>query len=111
MQTKETKEVLSLAAALIKAIDAAGRDGFQWSDFYHFVPAVPKVFPALEGIDKVDDEVKSWTEEDLEDVKTFVVSELDIPNDKVERFIEKGIQIVLDSVYLTKEIFENETAE
>lgn len=108
MNTKETQEVLSLAAALIKAIDASGKDGFQWSDFYNFVPVVPKVFPALEGIELVDDEVKSWNEEDLEFIKAFVENDLDIPNDKVEMFIERGIKILLDSVFLAKEIFENE---
>lgn len=108
MGIKEIKEVLTLMSSVIKAVDAATKNGLSWDDFYHFVPVVPKVFPALEGIENVDDELFDLTEEELDELKVFVKDELDIPDNQVEMFIEKGLSIALDTAFLIKEIYKSE---
>lgn len=84
----ELKDVVSVGLKIGEAVS----DGFGWEDLIAFrgLPA------AIDGIKNVPAELKDLDEEETAELKQFVIDNFDIPDDKVEKFIETAIGTVLD---------------
>jgi hypothetical protein len=65
---KEANELLELGEALAKALTEAKKDGnINWMDLPKFAPVIGKAKAAVEGGDKIDDEFKAASAEQLAD--------------------------------------------
>jgi len=63
---KESQDVVKLIRAMTSAIQESRKDGdLDWFDIPKFAPVVVAGRTAIEGADKIDDEIKAATSEEL----------------------------------------------
>jgi hypothetical protein len=108
MGIEETKDVIEFVAKLGNGIAESVADG-KWSftDVTNFIPSATKVFSAIEGIDKVDDELLDLDEEEKAELIEFVIEQFDIPQDNAEKIIEEGLDQILNFFMFIKKYFIN----
>lgn len=94
------KELVTLGAGLHRAYNAAKADGkIDFADTGHLIPLIPVINPALQDIDKVDDEIKDLDANEAEQLLVHARNELNYlgEDDKlleiIVTFIAAGIAI------------------
>jgi len=96
-ELKETKELLSFVFALVYATSKTMQDGkFEYREALNYVGAVRKVANAVNGIDAVPAEIADLTNEEIDELKAFIVEEFDIENDVLEQNIEEMLDLAAD---------------
>jgi len=110
---KETKEGLTFVFALVKGITSALKDDGKITvgDLPHFLPSLLSVKGALEGIDKVPVEFKLASQAEADELKVWIKKEFDIPDDKMEQFIEDAFAVLLDMWVFTSRYLISQTQE
>ena len=111
---KETKEALLFLILLGKAIEKSLSDDGQVSvgDLPNFFFILKEIGPAFEGVDKLPLELKMASQEEYEELKAFIKSELDLEDDKVEAIVKDSFAIIVDLwIFLQKYIIKNDTTE
>lgn len=97
------KKLVGFGCDLAKQIASSLSDGWQWTDAFSFVdeiaaiPGVVKSFPAIKQ------ELTDLSAEERAELHTFVVEKFDIPNDKVEAFIENALGVAINIVALVEQ--------
>lgn len=110
---KETKEVLDAMIALGKAIEASMEDDkLNLLDVPNFIPFLTKILPAIEGVEQVPFEFKVAEKAEIEELKDYLKSNLDLQDDQLETFIEDAFKVALDifmlvNLYFLKKDDEN----
>ena len=93
---QETKDVVKLGIEIGEAFDRAldnGKLGIE--DLSQFFGVFTSASAAFAGITKVPAEIKDLSAEEMEELKSFVETEFDIANDRLEEVIEKAIAAAL----------------
>lgn len=91
MANKESKELLIFLLELGNAVGAALKDGkFDLLDSLKFYRAALAAGQALQGVNKIPDEVKSWSEQDKAEILSMI-KYLDLPDDKLEAYAEQAL--------------------
>jgi len=95
---KETKEIVKFGIDMGEAFDKAlANDGkIGLDDAVLFFGAMMGAKAGFDGISKVPAELKDMDAAEAEELRLFVVEELDIINDKVEEVIERALGVVLN---------------
>jgi hypothetical protein len=101
---ENVKKVVKFACDFTKEISSALSDGkFQWNEIFGFfdeIMAIPGVVKSFPDITK---EISDLTTEEHAQLATYIQSEFDIPNDKVEAFIENSLLFALSAVALVQQ--------
>lgn len=106
MGLKETKEAIDCALAFGMSIDKSLADGkVTLTDIPFFFPSFVLLLPAVEGADQIALEFKLASQEELDELKAYVNSKLDLRDDQVEQFIEDAFGLVLTIWSLVKTYF------
>jgi len=110
----ETRDVLSLAIGLIKAVKLSQEDGeINWADITNFLPVLFLVGPAIDNIEGVEPEFMLATPEQSEELKTWVRSQvegLELDED-VSQFIQDAFGLIMQLwMMLKKYIFTGTTS-
>jgi hypothetical protein len=102
----ETKQVLDLVITLCSGIAKSLEDDkISFEDLPNFFAVIYQLVPAVEGIDQVPMEFKLASAEEAEELKQYLKDNLDLPDDKMESFIEDSFGVVLDIWQLVKQYF------
>lgn len=107
---KELKEFLvfafTLQAVLTDFIKSGKKGGSigKWLQAFKFMPLVPTVQPAFEGLGNPLDHYKALTKEEKEELHQYFIDEFDLPNDQVEHLIEDAIGVAAVNVEFTKKV-------
>ena len=106
MGIEETKDVIEFVAKLGNGIGESVEDG-RWtlSDATNFIPAATKVFSAIEGIEKVDNELLDLDEEEKVELVDFIIEQFDIVQDEAEKIVEEGLEQLLNFFMFIKKYF------
>lgn len=94
----ETKQVLSLAIGLVKAYQLSQEDGvINWTDVVNFLPVLPLLGPAIDNIGGVEPEFRMATQEDTDNLKTWLGEQLVTldTEEKMKAFIEGAFGIAM----------------
>lgn len=98
------KKIVKFACDFTKEIASALADGkFQWTEAFGFVdeimaiPGVAKSFPAAKQ------ELADLSPEEKAELYAYVVEEFDLPNDKVEAFVENALSFAISAVALVEQ--------
>lgn len=103
MELKDTKELLALGLTLGNAIGSAMEDGqIDVTDLTQFIQVIPKVSPAVLGLENVDDEIKAAKEKDWQGLVDYAKEEFDIPQDKIEHAVETALDVAMKIVHLVE---------
>jgi hypothetical protein len=91
---KETKELLKLAISVFNSIGSVMQDGkVEYAEVIsELVRIAPSVPAAIDGSGLILSEVKDIDEQEIEELKAFIVQEFDIPQENLEEFIEDHIE-------------------
>jgi len=104
---KESKELISFICTTYEAFHKCMKDKIiDTSDLIHLPPVIMGIIPAINGFEKVKTELKNMTYEDLDDLVSFAREEFDIDHEKLESFIENGIEWIVEGIKLFKEYEE-----
>lgn len=87
MDIKETKEVVYAGLKIGEALS----DGIDITD----VGALTALPAAISGISNVPAEIADMDAAEMEELKQFVKDNFDIPDDRLEEFIEKAVATVV----------------
>lgn len=103
---KETKEAIDLAIALGRGIEKSlGDDKINFTDIPNFIPATMLLFQAIDGIEDVPLEFSVSSKEEIDELKAYVQSQIDLEDDKLESFIEDSFKVLLDIYVIYKAYF------
>lgn len=103
---KETKEAVDFAISLGMAIDGALEDGkVSFTDIPLFLPTFIKLVPAIEGADQIPLEFKLATQEEIDELKEFIRTKLELRDEDLEKFIEDSFAVILTIWTLVKTYF------
>jgi hypothetical protein len=99
----EQKGIEHLKAAvkfLLKLGNAAGaslEDGkITFSDVAHLIGVVPTILPAVSSLSSIKGEVLDLSDAEKADLKVFIQSEFDLPQDNIEAIVEKLLFVLVD---------------
>lgn len=101
MAYENVKQVVHMGCTFGGAVAASLEDG-QWSfsDVHFFLPVVTSVASALTDIQKVPEELKNMTPEEFDELRAYLKTELELPDDKMEAAIELGCDVGLKLLQL-----------
>ena len=92
---KELNEAVVFAVSMAIATDESLTDGFQWQDIFNLIPAFTKLPAAIEGADKIDDELENWTDEDQASL-IAEIRKLKLKSEYSEQLGEQGARLALE---------------
>lgn len=94
MAYDNVKQVVHLGCTLGEAVAGSLADGkWSFSDIHFFLPVVTSVAAALGDIQKVPEELKAMSPEDFDELRAYVKTELELPDEQVEAAIELGCDV------------------
>lgn len=97
---KESKEMIEFIADLAMAFVDAKKDGeISLSDALAFLPLIPEGAAALGGASLILVEAGDYSKEEIQALSALFKAKLDLPDDKVEEYVEYGLNVGL---YLAK---------
>ncbi len=104
---KETKEVLKAIAALTNATGLSLEDKkFELGDVAFFIPALIELPLAVENYKLVVDEIKDLSNEEKVELQVFVATELNIPQERTEQYIEAVFNLMGNLYLLVSEFYK-----
>lgn len=106
MGLKETKEAVDFAIALGMGVEEAMSDKkITLADIPAFFPSFVKLVPAIEGADQIALEFKLASQEEIDELKAYLNTKLDLQDEQMEKFIEDAFGLVLTVWSLVKTYF------
>lgn len=87
------KAMIAVALGFSRELMNTFQDGkFQMSELFNFIDDFAKIPEVVKNWPKIKEELADLTKPERDELIAYFVTEFDIPNDKVEAFIEKAIQ-------------------
>lgn len=107
MGIENIKEVLLFICRLTGGIVKSAEDGFSvWKDWPNFIDAAKALIPAIKDFKEIPGEYADLDEAERAELVKLIQDEFDIPDDKVEAFIEQAFRVALDLADLVELGFE-----
>jgi hypothetical protein len=89
---KETKEMLEFIAEFVAAVMEAKEDGeITLSDAMSFITLIPAGVSALGGTGLIMKEAADYSKEEIQALSAVFATKFDIPDDKIEQYVEYAI--------------------
>lgn len=109
---KNTQEIISLAVSLSLAVKGAQADGkINAADVGQLISVVPTIAPALEGINEIPHELKDLDAEELETIKSQVMSAVgQISGEKATRIAQHSLTAGIAIIQLVNTISSDDAA-
>lgn len=85
---EKSKALIKLVLDAIKQAAVAGQDGWQFTDFFGFIGLTPAINDAIKSFPQVKQELGDVSPAERSEFNTYFANEFNIPNKKVEAFIE-----------------------
>lgn len=112
MGLKETKEAVDFAIAVGTGVDKALADGkINFADIPVFLPSFLALVPAVENAEQIPLEFKLANEDEINELKAYIKSQLDLRDDQLEKFIEDAFGLALTVWLLVKIYFVKPTPQ
>lgn len=97
MDVQNIKEVVLFLCRLTDGIVKSAPDGFSvWKDWGNFIDAGKALIPAIKDFRQIPKEYADMDEAERAEIVQMVKDEFDIPNDKIEVFVEKAFKVGLE---------------
>ncbi len=96
------KKIVKVACDFTKQAASSLMDGWQWTDFFAFVDEMAAIPGAVKSLPEVMQEIKDLQPEERDQLYAYLVEQFDIPNDKVEAFVEDAIAWAISTVSLVE---------
>ena len=99
---KETTELVMCGIGFMNAAGKAKADDGKYTvgDLTYFLVPMGQIPSALDGADKISDELKARTAEDTNALLTEAKQRFDLPDDEIEEFVEDAVAWALATARL-----------
>lgn len=98
------KKIVKFACDFTKEISNALADGkFQWTEVFGFFDEIMAIPGLVKAFPDVANEIGEITDAERAELNAYVIAEFDIPNDKVESFVENALMWTLSTVALIQQ--------
>lgn len=97
------KLLVLFACNFTKQVNNSQADGWQWTDVFSFVSTITAIPDVVRSLPAVKQELADMDAAEREALNAYVVQEFDIPNDKLEAFIENALAFTLSAVALIEQ--------
>ena len=96
--TGEIKDVLKLAVSIGNAFAKSmeGYNEINAADIGHFIEPLLHIAPALQGADQIVPQLADLTKEEIEELKSYCLAELKVPQADMMQVIESSLKIVAE---------------
>lgn len=102
--TENLKKLIKFGLDITKQIAEALKDGkVSTAEIFSFLPQLMQVPGVVKSWPDIVAEFKDLSTEDRADLHTYFAGEFDIPNDKVEVFIENALLQAISLIKLVEE--------
>lgn len=96
MGIENIKEVLKFMCELVNGVvKSLEDDHFNFADAINFYGAAKAIPAMIKDIDQVPGELMDLTDEEQQELIEYVKTEFDIPEDKVEKFVESAFRAMI----------------
>lgn len=85
------KKLIQAGLAIPKQIAESSADGWQFTDAFSFIDEGMAVVAVARSIKDIMAELKDLSEEERNELNSYFSALFDIPNDKVEKYIEDAL--------------------
>lgn len=104
-RTKDIIEVLEFGFAMQQAIvDSAADNKWTIMDYTNFLSVIPKVGPAVEGVETIPATLATLTDDERDEVMDYARSKFTLANKELEILIENTFETVLRLITLGKSL-------
>lgn len=101
---ENVKKLVKFSCDVTKEVAVAMADGkFDWTESFGFFDEIMAIPGVVKSFPEVGKELSELTVEERGELNSYIQSEFDIPNDKVELFIENSLSFVLSAVALVEQ--------
>ena len=97
------KKIVAFGCDLTRQINQSLEDGWQWTDAFSCVDEIATIPGVVKSIPAVKQELSELSLAEREELLNYIVEKFDIPNDKVEAFVEHAVAIAISMVALVEE--------
>jgi len=109
---EELKDVIAVAARIGNATGKVLEDDhFDWSELVEFVPALIALPEAVSGISQVPLELLDLDEAERAELKDYLASEFNIPQENLETAIEDHARVIIELWNLVNKYYLPDAAE
>lgn len=107
MQTfgvENLKKLIKFSCDFTEQIADALSDGkFSWTESFGFVDEVMQIPGVVKSFPAIKQELSELSPEERQELYDYLKEEFDIPNDKVELFIENSLSLAIAAVALVEQ--------
>jgi hypothetical protein len=96
------KKIVKFACDFTKQISSSLSDGWQWTDAFAFVDEMAQVPGVAKSLNQAAAEIADLTSVERDELLAYLEAEFDIPNDKVEDFVEDAIAFSISAISLVE---------
>lgn len=97
------KKLVGFGCDLTKQMAESLADGWQWTDAFAFIDEISAIPGVVKSIPAVKQELTDLTAEEKEELHMYFVERFDVPNDKVEVFIEESLAVAISIISLVEQ--------
>lgn len=97
------KKLIKFSCGLTKQVNTSLADGWQWTDILSFVDEASEIPAIGKALPQIAKELADLSSAERDELKDFVQTEFDIPNDNLEVVLENSIMQAISLVALVNE--------
>lgn len=97
------KKFVKFSLDLTEQIAESTADGWQWTDALAFLDELITIPNVVKSWKDVSAELKELTPEERTELHEYVVGEFDLPNDRVEQFVEAALLQAISLISLVEQ--------
>lgn len=97
------KRLIKFGCDVTKQLSDSLADGYQWTDLLSLVDELSQIPGVVAALPQVKAELADLSPEERTELHAYLVEEFDLPNDKVEAFIENALSFALAALALIEQ--------
>lgn len=97
------KKLVKFGCDLTRQITTALADGWQWTDALGFINEIAAIPGVVKSIPAIQQELKDLTPEERAELYAYLVTEFELPDEKVEAFVENALALAISVLALVEQ--------
>lgn len=101
--TDNLKKLIDLGLSIPEQISKSGKDGWSFLDIFDFTDEAYEAYKVGKSWQLIVDELKDLDATERDELYVYFADKFNLPDDKVEFFVEKALQQAINIVELVEE--------
>lgn len=97
------KRLVKFGCDVTKQLSDSLADGYQWTDLLSLVDELSQIPGVVQSLPQVKAELADLSPAERTELHAYLVEEFDLPNDKVEAFVENSVAFAISALALVEQ--------